>query len=198
MSSIDGSAATGKLNINTTDVVAATAGLTVKGGSAADTITLAQKATVDAGAGNDTIVAAAAGGTFTGGAGADTFNVAAAVVGTATPAGAVITSITDAAATDKILFAALGTEVFTSAKVDVSTATALIGGTVNALDLALAGDGSTNAAIKWFQYGGDTYVVEDLSAATAVAITDVVVKLTGLVDLSTASYDATANALTLA
>lgn len=200
VSSIDGSAATGKLNINTTDVVAATAGLTVKGGSAADTITLAQKATVDAGAGNDTIVAAAAGGTFTGGAGADTFNVAAAVVGTATPAGAVITSITDAAATDKILFANLGAEVFTTTKLDVSTATALIGGTVNALDLAAAAaDSTTNGQITWFQYGGDTYVVQELGANAAVIGTDdIVVKLTGLIDLSTASYDAATNALTLA
>lgn len=200
VSLIDGSAATGKLAINTTNVVAATAGLTVKGGSAADTITLAQKATVDAGAGNDTIIAAAAGGTFTGGAGADTFNVAAAVVGTATPAGAVITSITDAAATDKILFANLGTEVFTTTKLDVSTATALIGGTVNALDLAAAAaDSTTNGQITWFQYGGNTYVVQELGAnAATIGTDDIVVKLTGLIDLATASYDAVTNALTLA
>lgn len=181
VSSIDGSAATGKLAINVASVTAAAAGLTVKGGSAADTLTTSTFAT-----------------TLSGGAGADTFDVALAVVGTATPAGAVITSITDAAATDKILFANKGTEVFTTTKVDVSTATALIGGTVNALDLALAGDGSANGAIKWFQYGGNTYVVEDLTAGATVAVTDVVVKLTGLIDLSTASYDAATNALTLA
>ena len=181
VSSIDGSTATGKLAINVGGVFAAAAGLTVKGGSAADMLTTSTFAT-----------------TLTGGAGADTFNVALAVVGTATPAGAVITSITDAAVTDMIMFANKGTEVFTTAKVDVSTATALIGGTVNALDLALAGDGSTNGAIKWFQYGGDTYVVEDLSVGAVTAVTDIVVKLTGLIDLSTASFDATSNALTLA
>ncbi|MDD2844655.1 MAG: hypothetical protein PHT57_06840 [Rhodoferax sp.] len=181
VSLIDGSAATGKLAINVGGVTAATAGLTVKGGLAADTLTTSTFAT-----------------TLSGGAGADTFTVAASVVGTATPAGAVITSITDAASADKIVFADKGTEVFTTTKVDVSTATALIGGTTNALDLALAGDGSTNGAIKWFQYGGNTYVVEDLTAGATVAITDVVVKLTGLIDLSTASYDATTNALTLA
>lgn len=183
VSSIDGSAATGKLSINVGGVAAAAAGLTVKGGSAADTLTTSTFAT-----------------TLTGGAGADTFNVAAAVVGTATPAGAVITSITDAAATDKILFANLGTEVFTTTKLDVSTATALIGGTVNALDLAAAAaDSTTNGQITWFQYGGNTYVVQELGANAAVIGTDdIVVKLTGLIDLSTASYDAAANALTLA
>jgi len=41
-------------------------------------------------------------------------------------------------------------------------------------------------AITWFQYAGDTYVVQDLSASTsAFATTDIAVKLTGLVDLST-------------
>ncbi len=186
VSSIDGSAATGRLNIDTTNVNIATAGLTVKGGSANDTITLAQKATVDAGAGNDTITVSANGGTITTGAGTDTVDVKAAVVGTATIAGAVITTITDfTVGSDKLTFKDQGTEVFTATKVDVSTATALIGGTTNALDLALAADGSTNAQIKWFQYAGDTYVVQDLSAAATVQTTDIVVKLTGLIDLST-------------
>lgn len=183
VTSIDGSAATGKLDIDLAGVTAATAGLTVKGGSAADTLTTSTFAS-----------------TLSGGAGADTFEVALAVVGTATPAGAVITSITDAAATDKIVFANQGTEVFTTTKVDVSTATALIGGTVNALDLAVAAaDSTTNGQITWFQYGGDTYVVQELGADAAVIGTDdIVVKLTGLIDLSTASYDAASNALTLA
>lgn len=183
VSSIDGSAATGKLSINVAGVAAAAAGLTVKGGSAADTLTASTFAT-----------------SLAGGAGADTFNVAAAVVGTATPAGAVITSITDAASTDKIVFANQGTEVFTTTKIDVSTATALIGGTVNALDLAAAAaDSTTHGQITWFQYGGNTYVVQELGADAAVIGTDdIVVKLTGLIDLSTASYDAATNALTLA
>lgn len=192
VTSIDGSAATGKLAINTTNVTAATAGLTVKGGSAADTITLTQKATVDAGAGNDTIVVSSAGGTITTGAGADKVDVKAAVTGsTSAP---VITTIADfTVGTDKLVLKDLGTETFTATKVDVGTATALFGGTVNALDLAATLDGSTNAAVKWFQYAGDTYIVQDLSASTTnFATTDIVVKLTGLVDLSTltvASFD---------
>lgn len=184
VSLIDGSAATGKLSINTTDVTSATAGLTVKGGSANDTITLAQKATVDAGAGNDTVTLAAAGGTVTTGVGNDTVDVKAAVAGSTTAP--VISTITDfTVAADKLTLKDQGTETFTSTKVDVSTATALFGGTVNALDLASAADGSTNAAVTWFQYAGDTYVVQDLSAVGTFAITDIVVKLSGLVDLST-------------
>lgn len=183
VSLIDGSAATGKLSINTTNVTAATAGLTVKGGSAADTITLAQKATVDAGAGNDTVIVSASGGTITTGAGTDVVNVKAAVASSISAP--VITTITDfAVSTDKLTLKDQGTETFTATKVDVSSATALFGGTTNALDLALAGDGSTNAAVKWFQFAGDTYVVQDLSAAATFATTDIVVKITGLVDLS--------------
>jgi len=105
VNSIDGSAATGKLNINTAGVTAddkAGVGLTVKGGSANDTITLAQKATVDAGAGNDTIKTAATGGTLTGGAGNDKFDVAASVATGTTEAAAVLTTITDFAAGDSV------------------------------------------------------------------------------------------------
>lgn len=177
VSLIDGSAATGKLDINTTNVVAdsASAGLTVKGGSANDTITLAQKATVIAGAGDDNIISSANGGTFTGGAGKDVFNVKAAF--------GAVTTITDfVVGTDKLTFANNGTETFTSAKVNISAATNL----TEALNLAAAGDGSANTAITWFQYGADTYVVADATAAvTYAAATDVVVKLAGLVDLST-------------
>lgn len=175
---IDGSAATGKLSINTANVVAddkAGVGLTIKGGSAGDTITLAQKATVDAGAGNDKIVSAAAGGTFTGGAGNDTFDVKAAV-------GQVVTITDFTVGADKLTLKDQGTEVFTSAKIDVSAATDLTA----ALNLASTADGSVNAQVKWFQYGGDTYVVQDLSAgATFDTAHDIAVKLTGTLDLST-------------
>ena len=52
-------------------------------------------------------------------------------------------------------------------------------------------DGSTAISSSgWFQFGGDTYVVTDVSTATSfVNGTDMVVKLTGLVDLSTATFD---------
>lgn len=173
VTTVDGSAATGKLNINLANVVPATAGLVVKGGSAADTITTNATAT-----------------TLTGGAGADNFVVTSAVTGsTSAP---VITTITDAAAGDKLTFSGLGTAVWTSAKVDVSTATALFGGTTNALNLAVSAAGDSHAQVKWFQYAGNTYVLVHSDAAAtannAFSTTDQVIKLTGLIDLASATF----------
>jgi S-layer protein len=167
VSLIDGSAATGKLSINLTNVTAATAGIEVKGGSAADTLTTSTFAAK-----------------LTGGAGADNFVVAATLA--SSPSNPVITTITDfTVGTDKITFKDTGNETFTSTKIDVSTATALFGGAVNALDLAAAGNGGTNAVITWFQYAGDTYIVQDRDASPSLTANDIVVKLSGLVDLST-------------
>jgi hypothetical protein len=184
VSLIDGSAATGKLALDTTGVVAATAGLTVKGGSAADTIVLAGAATVLAGDGADTITTAAAGGTLTGGAGADTFVVAAST-GTAPTV-----TITDLAVGDKIdlagTIAAAGT---LGAKVDVGAAVSL----ATALEIANGSTGTrSTTALSWFQYAGNTYVYADLPATGPVSGTldagDNIVKITGLIDLSTSTY----------
>lgn len=113
----------------------------------------------------------------TGNGGADTFDVSGAVNTGAT----VDVTIKDFTVGDKIVFVDQGNESWTKTKVDVSAATSLTA----ALDLAAAGDGSTNGIIKWFQYDGNTYIVEDMSAAsTFTATTDIAVKLTGLVDLS--------------
>lgn len=175
VSTIDGSAATGKLTINTANVAAATeGGLTVKGGSAADTITLVGAATVQAGAGDDVItVGGSFASTLTGGAGKDTFNVK---LATGTAGMATITDFV--AADDKIVFTDGGT--FKATAVDVSTATTL------ELALNAAAAGTTGNDITWFQYGGNTYVVDDTSTATTFGAGDIVVKLTGLIDLSTA------------
>lgn len=196
VSLIDGSAATGKLNINTTNVTAdsAAAGLTVKGGSAADTITLAQKATVDAGAGNDTITTAATGGTLTGGAGNDKFDVALAVATGATEAAAVLTTITDFVAGDSVQL--LADNVLAGATLGAKTA---LDATVTNIDLALAIASLTNTAneVSWFQYGTNTYVVAN-DATAGFAAGDLVVKLTGLVDLTNATLDGATDYLTLA
>jgi S-layer protein len=60
------------------------------------------------------------------------------------------------------------------------------------------GDSSTNGHIGWFQFGGDTYIVEGLNNAITTpnfanssATGDIVVKLTGLVDLSHTSLNTT-------
>ncbi len=185
VSLIDGSAATGALSINTANVDAN--GLVVKTGTGADTITLAGSATVLSGAGADTIVTAAgATTTITGGAGATTVDAHLTVA--ASTSAPKITTLTDAKQGDILTFLDHGTETFTTTKVNVNTATALFGGTVNALDLATTADGGTaNSAIKWFQYAGDTYVVEDNSAGATLGTGDIVIKLTGLHDLSTAT-----------
>lgn len=180
VTNIDGSAATGVLTINTTNVTAAAAGLTVSTGSGADVLTINQKATVNAGAGNDTITitAGGAGSTVTGGAGNDTIVVKDAVYSVSE----LVTTITDfTVGADKLTLKDQGTEVFNATKVDISAATNL----TEALNIAAAGDGSTHAIINWFQYGADTYIVQDLTAGATIAATDIVVKLTGLIDLST-------------
>ncbi len=68
------------------------------------------------------------------------------------------------------------------------------------VNLAASGDGHVNAAIKWFQFNGNTYVVEDVSTSSSfVDGTDVVVKLSGLVDLSHGSlYGTDGNVLLIA
>jgi hypothetical protein len=179
LQSIDGSAATGKLAITTGNQTG-----TVLGGTAADTITVGNQ-----------------GMTLTGGAGADNFVVANALYAASsngattpfTPASAAVTTITDLASGDKITLVDKGTETFAATKLNVSAAQNL----TDALNIAAAGDGSTNGAVSWFQYGGNTYLVEDNTAGATIAVTDVVVKLTGLLDLSTATGVGT-NVITMA
>ena len=176
VTSIDGSAATGKLGINLTNVVAATAGIEVKGGSAVDTIT--------------TIVSQST--TLTGNGGNDNFVTDATIAGTTDAATAYITTIKDFTKGDVLSLnnANAGTAAFTATKVDVSSAISLDA----AVDLAMTGDGSTNAIVKWFNYGADTYVTVDGSASATLAATlDQIVKLTGTLDLSTSSMNAAAD-----
>jgi S-layer protein len=195
LSVIDASAATGAITLNTTNAGIATAGLTVTTGTGADvltfasavtattgagndTVTLGGASTVDLGAGNDIVVTSAHASTITGGAGTDDFRVALSL------SAANITTITDAAAGDKITFVDHGAEVFNATKVNVAAATTL----TDALNLAAAGDGgTTNSIISWFQYGGNTYIVEDNSAGATFGANDIVVKLNGTIDLSTAA-----------
>jgi hypothetical protein len=173
---IDGSAATGALNINTANLVAATAangGLTVKGGSAADSLTIAQGATVTGGAGNDAFVLTA-----------DTLKLDTA---NAADIAAKTVTITDFARGDTIDFLATtntggNTALnFTDASsaADLSAAAQSVLGAVGA------------ASIEAFRFGGDTYVVADLDTAGTFGSGDVLVKLSGIVDLSGVVFNAT-------
>jgi S-layer protein len=135
----------------------------------------------------DVIVTNGGADTVSGSGGNDIFNVASSIYDT----GANIVTITDANAGDVIATANVGTETWNATKLDVSAATTLVA----ALNTAAAGAGNTNAIHSWFQFGGDTYIVEDAGAgATIAAATDVVVKLTGLVDLAGVTFTQSAGA----
>lgn len=129
--------------------------------------------TVKGGAADDTFTTATAATTLTGGAGKDTFTVSAAKY----DAAKVVTTITDFTAGDNIITGAAVAAPVTKITLDSS---------VTNLDAALAL--TTDAAgIQWFQYGADTYVVNNVDTTAGAGATDVVVKLSGLVDLSTAA-----------
>lgn len=97
---------------------------------------------------------------------------------------------------DRIELASKGSAPFIPARLTLSD-TAELG---DYLDAAAAGNGSTNGTISWFQFGGDTYIVQDLNAAATFqhgASADHVVKLVGLIDLSAATLSADPAHLTL-
>lgn len=151
--------------------------------------------TLTGGVTNDTIVGGAAADTIsggsgldmlTGGAGNDTF-----IIGTNATT-AVFSTITDFAKGDILNLTTLSTgtnviaDIATVAKVTLGANATL----AQYLDAATAGVPAANVATAaWFQFGADTYVVVDNSAATVYtpgAAADQFVKLAGLVDLTTA------------
>jgi S-layer protein len=186
LTSVNGSAMTGVLTTTTNGTVAQT----VTGGSAADVLTA--KGTNDVlngGAGNDTLALTGTTAnlvTLTGGAGADTFNI-----GVATTNVNSYATITDLAAGDKVKFSA-GAATFTSSKVS-------LGDTAVFQDYANAAINATNTGdIVWFQSGGNTYIVENVSNGTSfVNGSDVIVRITGLFDLSNSSFSSTADTLVI-
>lgn len=184
MTVVDASSASGGLTYTATGTLA----MTVKGGSAGDSLTAGTGNTADVlvgGGGNDTLTANGGLDTLTGGTGADIFVVA-------TPGSNLNTYsvITDAAVGDVIRLKNQGTEVFAASKLTLQN-TAVFQDYANTI-VNTSGDGSTNARIGWFQFNGDTYIVQSMHnpATTAGFVdgTDLVVKLTGLVDLSAASF----------
>ena len=172
---------------NTFNAAAATASVTIETGAGNDTITgSAQADTINAGAGNDTVTPGLGADTIDVGTGNDTV-----ILTAANTNGTIFPSITGMNAGDKIQFIS-GTASF-------QTAAITAGGAPTYADLL---DAATNGAanrVVWFQFGGDTYLVQDRSANTTFTNgTDVVVKLVGLYDLSTATINgASTNILTL-
>ncbi len=174
--------------------------------AATNTITLGTIATntagivniVAAGTGNDTITTGVGSHTVTTAAGTDSIVVTASVAAAITSDAAIkLTTINDWAASDALTFTIGATNTFTTAAINVTAATTLLG----ALDIAVVGAGNTNNLITWFQLGGNTYIVNHTGASSDLAATDVVVKLIGTFDLSDETFaegGAAASTLTFA
>lgn len=157
LATVDASAATAAVNINLAAVANTSAAVKVTGTALADQFTLTNNAVV------------------TGGLGADKFTIG------ATANGQTYSTVTDATKGDVFAFIAPASS-FTAAKISLG-ATAVF---QDYLDAATAG--SVAGKVSWFQTATDTYIVEDNAAgATFTNGVDTVVKLTGLVDLSTAT-----------
>jgi S-layer protein len=179
--SVDASGMTGGLIYTT----AGTAAEVVKGGATTNLLNAGAGTVGDTligGAGADTLTANKGLDTLTGGLGADTFVIP---VGTSVN---VYSTITDATAGDTLQLVNKAVETFNSTKVVLAN-TAVFQDYANAI-VAAAGDASTNGAIGWFQFAGDTFVVESMhngvTTPSFVNGTDLIVKLTGVVDLSNA------------
>lgn len=168
LTSIDGSADTGNLTIRLSTPTAAVqqSALSIKTGSGNDNITVTTSA-----------VAGSVGSTVTTGTGTDTIVVSAA---TAQSTSAVqFTTITDFAQGDRISFGtnitSVDQAVFGVPPIDLSTA----------VTLALQGQATTVA--RWFSYNSNTYVVNNTDDDAGFSDADIVVKLSGTVNLSTAT-----------
>ena len=191
-------------------VVVSAGNNTITGGKDADTVTATTgNNTVSLGNGVNAFTATTGNNTYTGGTGVDTVTVGGGVNSITTGTGADVvnltaaganvntySTITDAGAGDTITFTNLGTETFATAKVSLAS-TAVFQDYANAVVQA-GGNASVNGAFGWFQFSGDTYLVQSRhdgsgNNASFVNATDMIVKLTGLVDLSTATGVGTAS-----
>jgi len=182
LASLDASAATGVLTATGNGTIAQT----IKGGSAADVLTAGyQGDTLIGNGGADTLVVNGKSlVTLTGGDGNDTFDISAATVNVNSYA-----TITALAAGDKIKFS--NANKFLAAAISLDPSTAVF------QDYANAAINATDAAdVAWFQYNGNTYVVENQSnGASFLNGTDRIVKVSGAVDLSAAVLSSSADTL---
>ena len=133
---------------------------------------------------------------LTGGAASDTFVVHAFTTATTGDAQTKLAYdvITDASAGDVVQFGSAGissgTWSFTSEAISLGAAATYS----DYLDVAAAS--ATGGVIRWFQFGGNTYIVQDRSTGTTFQNgTDVVVELTGLVNVQGSTYAETATTL---
>jgi hypothetical protein len=193
VTAVDASASTGGVGI--TDLVDATSYV---GSGAADLLgvsgTLKAGATIDLGAGGDVLTFAAdtkldvTGATVTLGEGADTVDVSALTLAEESDEafGASVITIADFGEGDTITFSTVQSDATGVLQFfDQSESDAVY--TAASAAIVSAGAAETPASIVGFLYGGDTYIVADVANDGGYSVGDVLVKLTGGVDLSTVS-----------
>jgi len=162
VTTIDPSAAKSGFTTN----LSVASGITLTGTAKADTITLGQLSVV------------------TGGAGTDVYTI------TTPTNGNTYSTIADFAVGETIQFTDKGNNL-NGAALGTKISLAATAAFADYLAAAAAADGSTDGVEKWFQYGGDTYVVHDVSAAVTFQNgADEIVKLTGTLDLSKSTVSA--------
>lgn len=191
VATLDGSSMTGALTVTS---VSTDAAIVMKGGSANDTLISAATSTkadeLHGGAGNDSLTANKGMTKMYGGEGADTFNIVVASTNVNSAA-----TIMDLGSGDVIKFA--GADAFKSAAVTLDT-TAVFQDFANAAIASITSDND----LAWFQFGGNTYIVQEKNATNDPNVfmndQDFIVKIAGLVDLSTASFNATSGTLEIA
>ena len=185
LTTIDAHAMTGGITVTTAGTVAET----VTGGASSNTLTAIAGTTADTligGAAHDVLIANAGLDTLTGGGGNNTFNVSTASVNVNTYA-----TITDIHAGDTIQFANFtpaSHASFSQAQISLAP-TAVFQDYANA---AVHTTAPTQGSMAWFQFGGNTYVVEHGAAGAESSFTngtDLIVKLAGVVDLSHTSVN---------
>lgn len=190
VTSIDASDLTGDLTVTSYNT---TTSATIQGGSGNDNITAANLDKVFGGAGNDTLVAGDL-AELTGGTGADTFE---AKTATTKNSYATIKDFNKAEG-DSIKFA--NATDFQNTKVTLASTIGFEEYLDKAASIAGGGNGTSVGTIangvSWFTYtdletGTNTYLVHNVGAADATftAGTDKVIKVTGVVDFSTASLN---------
>ena len=179
---------------NFSGILTATTGttglVTVKGGSGKDVLTAAGANDVlQGGAGNDTLkVTTGTAVTLTGGDGTDAFDVSGykgTVGGAAT--------VTDLAKGETLKFVSDAAADFNSAKVTLISEATFTEYVAEAMKVASVNSTVTHG-VAWFQFtqGGttNTFVVQNMAADNSFNDgTDIIVKLTGAVDLSASSFN---------
>jgi S-layer protein len=127
--------------------------------------------------------------TFTGGAGNDSFVIGA--IEDATDLTGNFLTITDLTAGDTIDIAAVdsGTATWNATELTLGANATF----ANYLTNAAAGNGGTNSIMRWFQFGGNTYMVNDNTASTTAftTATDTFWKISGEVELKNSTLSGT-------